>query len=343
MREVRPTRRRRNWREVSSRELYFSEAIREAIAEEMRRDERVFLMGEDIAVYGGAFRVTKGLLDEFGPDRVRNTPISEASFVGMAAGAALLGSRPIVEIMFSDFVTLALDQILNHAAKYRYMYGTQVAVPMVLRLPTGGRRGYGPTHSQSLESLFLSMPGIKIACPSTPADAKGLLKTAVRDDNPVAFFENKTLYGRRGPVPSEDYTTLFGEARVVREGSDVTVVTFSRMVWEALEAADALSQDGIEIEVIDLRTLNPLDMDTVKASVEKTTRVIVAEEGPKTGGVGAELAARIVEEVYYYLDGPVKRVAALDTPVPASPVLEKATLPDWRDIVEAVHALGSKG
>lgn len=318
------------------REIYFSEAIREAIAEEMRRDSSVYIIGEDIGVYGGAFRITKGLLEEFGPERVINTPISEGSFVGIATGSALLGCRPIVEIMFSDFVTLAIDQILNHMLKFHFMYQGQVKVPVVIRLPTGGRRGYGPTHSQSLESLFLSMPGIKIACPATPADAKGLLKTAVRDDNPVAFFENKTLYGKRGPVPEGDYTLRFGKAEVVREGGHVTVVTFSRMVHEALHAWEVLREEGLELEVIDLKTLQPLDIETIKTSVEKTGKVVVVEEGPKTGGVGAEISSRIMEEVYYYLDGPIKRVGGLDLPVPASRVLEEATLPDYTDITEAV-------
>ncbi|NQT21725.1 MAG: alpha-ketoacid dehydrogenase subunit beta [Planctomycetes bacterium] len=317
-------------------EIFYSQAIRDALREEMARDERVLLLGEDIAGYGGAFRVTRGLVEQFGPERIRNTPISENSIVGVAVGSAMLGARPIVEIMFMDFITLAIDQLFNHAAKFRFMFGEQVTLPIVIRTPSGGRRGYGPTHSQSLESLFMSMPGIKIAAPSTPHDAKGMLKSAIRDNNPVLFVENKSLYGTRGEVPDEDYVVPLGSAKVVREGSHVTVISYSQMVQECLRAAQMLERDGVSAEVIDLRTLNPLDMDTLCRSIEKTGRVVLAEEGHRTGGVCAEIGFQLFEKLYYYLDAPIKRVAALDVPVPASPVLEKFVLPDHQDVYEAV-------
>jgi len=318
-------------------EIYYSQAVRDALREEMARDGRVFLLGEDIAGYGGAFRVTRGLVEEFGPERVRNTPISENSFVGVAVGAAMMGMRPVVEIMFMDFITLAVDQLLNHAAKFRFMFGEQVKLPMVVRTPGGGRRGYGPTHSQSLESLVLSMPGIKIAAPATPHDAKGMLKAAIRDDNPVLFVENKSLYATRGEVPPGDWTVPLGKARVAREGGDVTVISYSQMLLECLRAAETLAAEGVEAEVIDLRSLNPLDMDTLCASLQKTGRVVLAEEGPRTGGVCAEIGFRLFEKLHYYLDAPIRRVAALDTPVPASPALERHVLPDYLSVVAAVN------
>jgi len=317
-------------------EVFYSRAIRDALAEELARDERVLLLGEDIATYGGAFRVTRGLVEQFGPRRVRNTPISENSIVGVAVGAAMLGMRPVVEIMFMDFITLAIDQLFNHAAKFRFVFGDQVKMPIVMRTPGGGRRGYGPTHSQSLESLFLSMPGIKIAAPSTPRDAKGMLKSAIRDDNVVLFVENKSLYSTRGEVPDEDYLVPLGGAKVLREGTHVTIISYSQMVHECLRAADLLEDEGISAEVIDLRTLNPLDMDTLCRSLEKTGRVVLAEEGHRTGGVCAEIGFRLFEKLYYHLDAPIKRVAALDVPVPASPVLEKYVLPDHQDVLQAV-------
>jgi len=318
-------------------EIFYSQAICSALREELARDERVYLLGEDIAGYGGAFRVTRGLVEEFGGERVRNTPISENSIVGVAVGSAMLGMRPVVEIMFMDFITLAIDQLFNHAAKFRFMFGEQVKLPLVVRTPAGGRRGYGPTHSQCLESLFISMPGIKIAAPATPHDAKGMLKAAIRDDNPVLFVENKSLYGMRGEVPDGDYTVPLGSAQVLREGSHVTIVSYSQMVHECLKAADVLSAEGIAAEVIDLRTLNPLDMETLCASVEKTGRVVLAEEGHRSGGVCAEIGFRLFENLYYYLDAPIKRVAALDTPVPAAPVLERYVLPDHTNVVQAVR------
>ena len=320
-------------------EIFYTQAIRDALREELARDERVILLGEDIAGYGGAFRVTRGLVEEFGPERIRNTPICENSIVGAAVGAAMMGMRPVVEIMFMDFITLAVDQVLNHAAKFRFMFGEQVKLPMVIRTPGGGRRGYGPTHSQSLESLFISMPGIKIAAPSTPYDAKGMLKAAIRDDNPVLFVEGKSLYGMRGEVPDGDYTVPLGKAKVVREGSSVTLISWSFMLHECLHAADELAADGIDAEVIDLRCLNPMDMDTLCESVQKTGRVVLAEEGPRTGGVCAEIGFRLFERLHYYLDAPIRRVAALDVPVPAAPVLESHVLPDRRKVVDAVKRM----
>ena len=324
--------------------LTYSEAVREAMAEEMRRDGRVFLMGEDIALYGGAFRVTRGMLDEFGPERIRNTPISEGAIVGAGIGAALVGCRPIVEIMFMDFITLAVDQLVNHAAKYHFMYGEQARVPLVVRTPAGGHRGYGPTHSQCLERLFFSMPGIKIAAPATPADAKGLLKSAIRDDNPVLFVENKILYPTHGQTPEEqafagtqDDLVPLGKARIVREGEHATVIAYSEMVIQSVKAAEALEAEGISVEVIDLRSLVPMDMDTVLESVGKTGRAVVAEEGHLTGGIGAEIACRIVESCFYELEAPVRRVAAMDVPVPVSLPLERRALPSAADVAQAVR------
>ena len=322
-------------------EIFYTQAIRDALRDELTRDERVILLGEDIAGYGGAFRVTRGLLEEFGPERIRNTPICENSIVGAAVGAAMMGLRPVVEIMFMDFITLAVDQVLNHAAKFRFIFGEQVRLPLVIRTPGGGRRGYGPTHSQSLESLFISMPGIKIAAPSTPYDAKGMLKAAIRDDNPVLFVESKSLYGTRGEVPDDDYTVPLGKAKLVREGTDVTLVSWSFMLHECLRAADELAAEGIAAEVVDLRCLNPMDMDTLCESVRKTGRVVLAEEGPCTGGVCAEIGFRLFERLHYYLDAPIKRVAALDVPVPAAPALESHVLPDRRKVAAAVRELMS--
>ena len=326
---------------TAPRQMYYSHAIREALAEELRRDERVLLIGQDIARYGGAFKITEGFLDEFGPERVINAPISENGFIGVAVGAALTGMRPVAEIMFMDFITLAMDQLVNHAAKFRYMYGEQASVPLVVRCPAGAGRGYGPSHSQSLERWFVATPGIKVAAPATPADAKGMLKAAIRDDDPVIFVESKLLYGRRGEVPEGDYIVPLGSARVARDGTDVANIAYSRMTVEALRAADALAASDISAEVLDLRSLAPLDMDAVAASVEKCGRAVVVEEGPLTGGVGAEIVARIVERCFDVLEAPVKRVAAMDIPVPASTVLEQAATPDWEDIgraaAEVVH------
>ncbi len=321
------------------REIYYSHAIREAMALEMRRDDAVFLLGEDIAGYGGAFKVTQGLVEEFGPMRVKNTPISENSIVGVGVGAAICGMRPIVDIMFQDFITLAMDQIVNHAAKFHYMYGNQPRVPLVIRTPAGGGRNYGPTHSQSLEAWFMHVPGLKICAPSNAYDAKGLLISAIRDDNPVLFIESKLLYGVKGDVPEESYTVPLGEAKIVREGEHLTLVSYSRMVGECQKAAEALSKSGIECEIVDLRCLAPLDMDTVAASVEKTGRAIVVCEDCKTAGVSAEIMARIVEECFDFLQAPVRRVAGADTPIPCADILERAALPDAQKIVDAVAGL----
>jgi len=317
------------------REIFFSHAIREALEEEMARDERVILIGEDIAEYGGAFKITRDIAQRFGKERVRNTPISENGFVGVAVGAAMTGLRPVAELMFMDFLTLAMDQLCNHAAKLRYQYGEQCRIPLVLRCPAGAGRSYGPTHSQSLERWPFATPGLLVAAPATAADAKGLLKSAIRCDDPVVLVESKLLYGQRGEVPDGDVTVPLGEAAVRREGDDVTLVAWSRMVGEALRAAEALAEHDVAAEVIDLRTLAPLDMATVAASVETTGRVIVVEEGNLTGGVAAEIVARIADECFDALQAPPRRVAALDVPVPASRVLEEAATPDWRDIARA--------
>lgn len=321
------------------REIYYSWALREAMAEEMARDPRVFILGEDIAGYGGAFKVTQGLVEQFGPERVRNTPISENTICGVGVGAAICGMRPIVDIMFQDFITLAMDQIVNHAAKFHYMYGGQCTVPVVFRTPAGGGRNYGPTHSQSLEAWFMHVPGLKVVAPSTPYDAKGLLKSAIRDDNPVLFVESKLLYGVKGDVPDEEYIVPIGEAKVVREGEHLTLIAYSRMTHEAEKAAQALSARGIECEVVDVRTLAPLDADTIAASVEKTGRAIIVAEDCKTGGVSAEIMARVMEECFDFLNGPVRRVAAADAPVPCADVLERAALPDAQKIVDAAVQL----
>lgn len=324
---------------MEERQLFYSHALREALVEEMERDERVVLLGEDIGVWGGAFKVTEGLLERFGPRRVIDTPIAENTLVGLATGMALLGLRPVVEVMFMDFIALAMDQILNHATKIFYMYGGQASVPWVLRTPAGGGRGYGPTHSQSLEAWFLRVPGLKIATPATPYDAKGLLKTAIRDPNPVLFVEHKLLYPTQGPVPEGEYLIPFGRARIAREGEDVTVVAYSRMVLEAEAAAEMLAQEGISVEVVDLRTLCPLDTDTVAASAAKTGRVVLVEEGVRTGGVSAEVGFRLFEQVFDYLDAPLLRVCGEDVPIPCCPTLENAVLPHRYAIAAAVRRL----
>jgi pyruvate dehydrogenase E1 component subunit beta len=313
------------------------EALRDAMAEEMRRDEDVFVMGEDVAVFQGSFKVTEGLLDEFGEKRVRDTPISENTIVGMGVGAAMAGLRPIVEIMTVNFALLAMDQIVNHAAAIPYMFGGQVRVPVVIRMPGGGGHQLGPTHSHSFEALFVQIPGLLVACPSTPADAKGLLKAAVRDDNPVIFIEHETLYGIRGEVPDDgDGVVNFGEAAIRREGSDVTIVGILRMAEVALQAARTLSdEDGVEAEVIDPRTLRPLDLDTILKSVEKTNRVVIVEEGWPHGGVGANLAALIQGQAFDHLDAPVERVTGADVHMPYSKRMEQAAIPHADNVVSA--------
>ena len=313
------------------------EALRDAMAEEMRRDEDVFVMGEDVAVFQGSFKVTEGLLDEFGEKRVRDTPISENSIVGMGVGAAMGGIRPIVEIMTVNFALLAMDQIVNHAAAIPYMFGGQVRVPLVIRMPGGGGHQLGPTHSHSFEALFLQIPGLLVACPSTPADGKGLLKAAIRDDNPVVFIEHETLYGLRGDVPENgDGVVDFGEAAIRREGSDVTIVGILRMVEVAQQAAKTLSEEhGVEAEVIDPRTLRPLDLDTILESVRKTNRVVIVEEGWPHGGVGANLAALIQGQAFDYLDAPIERVTGADVHMPYSKRMEQAAIPHAENVVSA--------
>jgi pyruvate dehydrogenase E1 component beta subunit len=319
--------------------MTYADAIRSALIEEMERDERVILLGEDIALYGGAFRVTRGLVKRFGPERVINTPISENSFVGVAVGAALTGLRPVVELMFMDFIALAMDQIVNHAAKLHYIYGGQARVPLVLRTPAGAGRGYGASHSQSLEAWFVHTPGLKVVAPSTPRDAHGLLKAAIRDDNPVLFIENKLLYGVKGEVPDPDEVVPIGSAAVVREGGDVTLIAYSRMTTLALDAAARLEERGISCEVLDLRSLAPLDERAVVASVARTSRAVTIEEDTCRGGVGAEVAAVIADRCFEHLDSPVRRVACADAPIPCSPTLEQAILPSVEKIVAAVESL----
>lgn len=317
-------------------EQYYSHALRAALEEEMARDPSVIMLGEDIAEYGGAFKLTEGFAGRFGRDRVRNTPIAEGGIMGVAVGAAMTGLRPVVEIMFMDFITLALDQLINHAAKFRYQFGEQCRLPLVVRCPHGGGRGYGPTHSQSLERLLVSTPGLAVVAPATPAEAKGLMLSAIRCDDPVVVLESKVLYGRRGEVPAGDYTVPLGQAQVVREGLDATVVAYGRMTELALQAAEALGEHEVAVEVIDLRTLAPLDTAAIVASVEKTGRLVTVEEGNLTGGLGGEIVARVTERCFDYLQAPPQRVAARDCPVPASKVLEAAVLPEARQIAQAV-------
>jgi pyruvate dehydrogenase E1 component beta subunit len=320
-------------------EMRYREALNAAIREEMERDESVFIMGEDIGVFQGAFKVTQGLLEQFGDKRVRDTPISENSFVGTGVGAAMAGLRPIVELMTINFSLLAMDQIVNHAAAIHYMFGGQAKVPMVIRMPQGAGHQLGPTHSHSWEALYLHVPGLLVAVPSTAADAKGLLKAAIRDDNPVIFIEHESLYGQRGEVPDDLEPMRFGEAAVRREGDDVTIVGISRMAVTATKAAEKLeSEHEIAAEVIDPRTLRPLDLDTILDSVKKTNRAVIVEEGWPHGGVGANLAALIQEQAFDWLDAPVQRVTGADVPMPYSKPLEQAAFPHDEHVVQAALA-----
>jgi len=322
------------------REITYAEAVREALCQEMRRDDSILFIGEDIGVYGGAFGVSKGMLAEFGPERVRDTPISETAIVGCGVGAAMAGLRPVVEIMFSDFVAVAMDQITNQAAKARYQFGGQFTVPLVIRSPEGSGTGAAEQHSQSLEAWFLHTPGIKVVVPSTPADAKGLLTTAMRDDNPVLFLENKLLYRVKGDVPEGDCALPFGQAAVRREGRDVSIITYGRMVARCLEAAATVQAEGIEAEVIDLRTIVPLDRKTVIESAKKCGRVLIVHEACLTGGVGAEIAAIIADsEAFYHLDAPVRRCCGLDTPIPYNRTLEESVVPRAGTIADAIRSL----
>jgi acetoin:2,6-dichlorophenolindophenol oxidoreductase subunit beta len=319
------------------RNLSFSQATLEAMQEEMRRDERVFIMGEDIASQGGIFGQFKGLPKEFGLERVRDTPISETAIVGAGIGAALAGAVPVIDMHFADFIGVTMDEVLNQMAKMRYMFGGQAILPLVLRAPDGVTQSAAAQHSQSLEAWFLHIPGIKVVIPSNPADAKGLLKAAIRDQNPVIYFEHKSLFSKTGPVPDGDYLTPIGKAAVVREGKDVTIVSYSAMLGKCQEAAEQLSRlNGIEAEVIDLRTIVPMDMETIYESVKKTHRLVIAHEAVKTGGVGAEIAAAVSENILEYLDAPIIRVGAAFTPVPFSPPLEKQVIPQVEAIVGAV-------
>ncbi len=327
---------------MSTREISFAEAVREALAEEMRRDPRVFIIGEDVAEAGTPFKVLSGLVEEFGKERVIDTPISEAGFCGIGVGAAMTGMRPIVDIMFGDFLTLAMDQIVNQAAKVHYMSGGKWRVPIVFRTTLGATRRSAAQHSQSLHAWVSHIPGLKVAVPSTPYDAKGLLKTAIRDDNPVVFFEDKLMFKMTGPVPAEEYTIPFGVADIKRPGKDITIVATSSMVQIALGAAKMLDEIGISAEVIDPRTTFPLDKQTLIESAKKTSRVIVVDEGYERYGVTAEIASVIADGAFYYLDAPVKRLGAMDVPVPFSPVLEDLTVPTEQSVFEMAKQLCGK-
>ena len=325
--------------EVAVRELTLGEAVREAIAEEMRRDARVFIMGEDVAEAGTPFKVLSGLVEEFGKERVRDTPISEAGFTGVAVGAAMAGLRPVVDIMFGDFLTLTMDQMVNQAAKVHYMSGGAWKVPMVMRATLGAGRRSAAQHSQSLHAWFSHVPGLKVVLPSTPYDAKGLMKTAIRDDNPVLFFEDKMMFKLKGPVPIEEYTIPFGVADIKRAGTDITIVATSSMVQVALGAAALLEEIGISAEVIDPRTTWPLDEKTLIDSVKKTSRAIVVDEGYERYGVTAEIASVIATGAFYHLDAPVKRIGAMHVPIPFSPPLEDATIPTEQAVFDAARAM----
>ncbi|HWR18693.1 MAG TPA: alpha-ketoacid dehydrogenase subunit beta [Clostridia bacterium] len=322
------------------KEITYSQAINDAISEEMRRDETVFMMGEDIGVYCGAFGVSRGMIGEFGPERIMDTPIAEQAFVGAAVGAAMTGLRPVVELMFSDFICVCFDELVNEAAKMRFMFGGRVKVPMVMRTASGAGTGAAAQHSQSLETLLAHFPGLKVVVPSTPYDAKGLLKTAIRDDNPVMFLEQKKLYKTKGLVPEEEYTIEFGVADIKREGKDCTIVTYGRMVQVCLEAADELKKDGIEVEIVDIRTLLPLDTKTIINSVIKTKHVLIVHEAVQFAGFGGEIAGQIADsEAFYHLEAPIRRLGAKSTPIPFNPILEKETFPTVQKIVAQVKDL----
>ncbi|MBE3604826.1 alpha-ketoacid dehydrogenase subunit beta [bacterium] len=320
-------------------QITYREALNQALREELDRDERVFIMGEEVGYFGGAFKVTDGLLAVYGEKRVRDTPIAELTIVGAGVGAAMGGLKPIVELMTINFGLLAMDQIINHAAKIHYMFGGRAKVPLVIRAPQGAGHQLGAQHSQSLEAYFLHCPGLLVAIPATPADAKGLLKSCIRQDNPVIFLEHESLYGVKGDVPEGEYLTPLGKANVLREGKDITIVSYSKCVYDAVAAAEALENEGVDAEVIDLRTLNPLDTATVVESVRKTGKAMVVYEGWRTGGAGAEIAAQIYEAAFDHLDAPVERVATLDTPIPYNARLEKAALPGAADIVKVAERM----
>ncbi|GAB7078776.1 alpha-ketoacid dehydrogenase subunit beta [Megalodesulfovibrio paquesii] len=319
--------------------ISYLQALNQALLQEMERDENVFIIGEDVGAFGGCFGVTQGLFSRFGEARVMDTPITESVIVGAATGAAASGLRPVAELMFVDFIGVALDQLFNQAAKMRYMFGGKAKVPMTLRMPQGAGIGAAAQHSQSLEAWFMHMPGVKVVIPSTPYDAKGMLISAIRDDNPVIFLEHKLLYGVEGEVPEEAYTIDFGKADVKREGSDVTIVATSLMVHSALEAAETLAKDGLSVEVVDPRCLQPLDTATILESVKKTHALVVAHEAVGFAGPGAEIVAQVAEQALDYLDAPVRRVAAPFSPVPFTPPLEQAFIPNAADIVKAVKSI----
>jgi len=323
------------------REITFAQAINEALHEEMERDEKVIVLGEDVAAAGGVYKLTEGLLERFGPDRILDTPISEAGIAGLGVGAAMTGMRPVVEIMFGDFLTLVMDQLVNQAAKMHYMSGGKYKVPLVIRTTLGAGRRLAAQHSQSLQAWVAHIPGLKVVLPSTPYDAKGLLKTAIRDNNPVIFFEDKLMYQKKGRVPPsfESHAIPLGQADVKREGSDVTLVATSSMIYVALEAAEVLAGEGISVEVIDPRTLTPLDEDSLVSSVQKTSRCLVLDEGYQRFGVTAEMAALIAEKAFYYLEAPVARIGAMDVPIPFSPILEDQTIPNVSRVVSSVRRL----
>jgi pyruvate/2-oxoglutarate/acetoin dehydrogenase E1 component len=318
-------------------EMTYREAIKQALREELRNDERVLMLGEDIADFGGTFKVSLGLLEEFGPKRIRNTPLSETAILGAALGAAATGLRPIAEIMYSDFFAVALDQVVNQAAKMRFMFGGKISLPLTIRTAMGGRRSAAAQHSQCLEAWFMHIPGLKLALPSNAYDAKGLLKSAIRDPNPTILFENKMLYNEKWEVPEEPFFVPWGQANIVREGTDVTVVALSDMVGFCLKAADRLEAEGISLEVIDPRTLMPFDIDTIVESVKKTGRLVVAHEACVTGGVGGEIGSQVAYRAFDYLAAPIERVGAKDSPIPFAPILEREILPDDQDVVEAVY------
>ncbi len=319
--------------------MTFAQALNDAHKIEMKRDPNIYVAGEDVGIYGGIFGVTGGLLDEFGPKRVRDTPITESAIVGTAVGAASCGLRPVVELMFVDFIGVALDQLFNQAAKMKYMFGGKARLPMVLRATCGAGIGAAAQHSQCLESWFMHVPGLKVVMPSTPADAKGLLISAIRDDNPVVFLEHKMLYAMEGEVPAGDYTVPLGKADIKREGKDVTIVATAQAVHTALGAAEALSGNGVSVEVLDPRTLNPLDEETILGSVRKTHRLVIVHEAVKFGGPGAEIAAMVAEKAFDRLDAPILRVAAPFVPVPFSPPLEKEYIPSVEKVVQAVRTV----
>ena len=329
--------------DAATASISYREALTQAMREELQRDPNVFLIGEDIGLFEGSFKVTRGLLGEFGPDRIIDTPISEAGFVGIGIGAAMAGLRPVVELMTVNFSIVAMDQIVNNAAKIRYMFGGQVSVPLVIRMPGGAGHQLAAQHSHSLEAWFTHVPGLKVACPSTPYDAKALLKTAIRDDDPVIFLESEGLYAKKGPVGGPDDLVPFGQAAIRRTGEHCTIIAVSRMVWIALAAADILATEGIECDIVDPRTTRPLDMDTIADSVRRTGHCVVVDEGWPECGLASNLAAHVYEECFDWLDAPVQRVNAADVPIPYARNLEQAALPHAEDVAAAVRATVARG